>query len=330
MSQAPGWSSFPPRPWIQNKSGVKPTFALGTWSLGGDYYRPIPPLDSNNLISTALDRGIQRFDTAPVYGGGHAELLLGQIIRRYSRQHSPQITPDLHITSKVFAKKPSAIRSSLKKSLRRLGRDHLDCLLLHWPSIDGSLEESWQTILSLKKAGLIAEAGLSNIGREQFSKLEAIGKPDVLQRGFNLLFRHEGGWLEDLSHKGIKIQAYSPLCQGLLGPRYLEEGPTDRRQIIWPFQKPFVTKIRRALKDALVETHLEGQDLLGLGLAWLKSQDWLFEIIIGPKNSTQLLQLLDSEPAKFTEETLVLFERKTAFLVSDLADKPHLFSRHLS
>jgi aryl-alcohol dehydrogenase-like predicted oxidoreductase len=328
-----------------------PHYVLGTWSLGGDYYHPQSHGQSKALIQAALASGIRRFDSAPVYGRGQAELLLGQAVRDYQKKLRPhkvktvrssgerggadndQIsvpphTLNLQFSSKVFAKKPAAIRSSLEKTLKRLALQRLDCFFLHWPSQDGNLEESWETILSLKKEGLVKQVGLSNISREEVQKLITIGTPDLLQRGLNLLFRHEVPWMKELSEQGIQIQAYSPLCQGLLGPNYLEKRPQDGRQKIWHFNEPHFSAIQKALKSALSLLGLEGTDLPGIALSWLKSQKWLSGIILGPRSALQLSQLLDLDARHFSPQTLEELERQTAFLLETLGDRPHLFARH--
>jgi aryl-alcohol dehydrogenase-like predicted oxidoreductase len=309
------------------------SFVLGTWSLGEDYYSPQSISQSKNLLRAALKRGFRHFDTAPVYGKGQAELLLGQVIQEQRKERADM---PIQITSKVFAKKPAAIRSSLKKTLSRLQIPQLHRLLLHWPSPDGSLTKSWECILSLKEEGMTQEVGLSNVSLEEYERLLTIGRPDVLQRGFNLLFRHEAPWLEYLHNSGVKIQAYSPLCQGLLGPKYLGDKPPgkdaglpqDGRRKIWHFQEPYFSKIQRALREAMEENKLLGTDLIALSLAWLQNLPWLDEIILGPRSQGQLEDLMIQAQREFPSEVLESFETKTAFLTEELGDRPHLFSRH--
>ncbi|MCB0335314.1 MAG: aldo/keto reductase, partial [Bdellovibrionales bacterium] len=160
------------------------SLGCGTWQ-AYDYAHADPKV-FEKVLFTALDLGIQCFDSAESYGNGEAEKLLGRVIKGNRQQ--------LLITSK-FAhhhSRPDLIEKSLMKSLKRLGTDYLDVYFQHWPPQGGPRSETLETLIRLRKAGAVRFIGVSNWTPTDFEQCESLASQlDCVQVAYNYLWRHE-------------------------------------------------------------------------------------------------------------------------------------------
>lgn len=188
---------------------------FGAWQAGGEAWGPNPPDEQTiQAMHMGLDSGANWIDTAEVYGSGRSEELVGRAVKGRD---------DVLIFTKV-APKPSGtghaadeVRQAAEKSLRRLGRGHIDLYQLHWPTRDVELEETWGAMVSLVDDGLVRHIGVSNFNRELYDRCEVIRHVDSVQNQFSMF--HQNGrndFFSYLAEKGTGILAYSPLAYGLL------------------------------------------------------------------------------------------------------------------
>ncbi len=138
--------------------GDIPTIGLGTWRVGGNMH-PDTSRDRETVavIRAAIEMGYRHIDTAEMYGGGHAEELVGKAMRGFDRQ-------ELFITSKVLPahlKYRDTLRAC-RASLERLGSDYLDLYLIHWPNPGIPLEETFRALNELVASGQVRRLGVSN------------------------------------------------------------------------------------------------------------------------------------------------------------------------
>lgn len=217
------------------KSDLKtPYIGMGTWAIGGGvWWGENDDVLSIHTVHEALDHGITWIDTAPVYGVGHSEEVVGKALkdRRHSailstkcglewRHETPcfhKIIEGKHIYRDLSAK---SIRQDVEESLRRLQTDYIDLLYTHWQTPDLSLfplEETMDTLMALKKEGKIRAIGASNVTPEQLELYCQYGQLDVIQEKYSLLDqRIRTDLLPTCQKHQVSIQAYSPLEQGLL------------------------------------------------------------------------------------------------------------------
>jgi aryl-alcohol dehydrogenase-like predicted oxidoreductase len=171
-------------------------------------------------MHAAIDAGVSWFDTAEVYGGGRSEELVGKAIAGNDR---------VLVFTKV-APKPAGsgldrkgVRSGAEGSLRRLGRERIDLLQLHWPG-RVPIEETWEAIAALVDDGLVRWLGVSNHGTDLIERCERIRHVDSVQPHFSML-RRKGR--DDLfpfcESNGTGIICYGPLAYGLLTGRFTKE-----------------------------------------------------------------------------------------------------------
>ncbi len=234
-----------------------PPITLGLWEIGGfPFFKNIDSQRTIQLIQNAHNLGITHFDTAPVYGFGHSEKILGQAIKsirskvfistkcgvKWSKESFSSIYKDISKNS---------ILKDAENSLQRLQTDYIDLYLIHWPTPETPVQESIEALEKLKKEGKIIYYGLSNFNQKQFMEAHKYGNISAVQNKFNLLLSPKQIVLppnaNPIEKDNIAFQAYSPLERGILTSlsfdqlkikketainRLLKEyGPEQRKQI---------------------------------------------------------------------------------------------------
>jgi aryl-alcohol dehydrogenase-like predicted oxidoreductase len=200
---------------------------LGTWAMGGQGPRmswgPQDDEESVRTIVYAVEQGINWLDTAPVYGLGHAEEVVGAALRRLSPSERPYVFTKCGLRwderAQVTRRGAAAsLRHEVEQSLRRLGVERIDLYQMHWPAEDGTaIEEYWGTLLALRDAGLVREVGLSNHTTAELERAAAVEAPASVQPALSALVRDAAAdvipWCRE---RGVGVVVHSPMRQGLL------------------------------------------------------------------------------------------------------------------
>lgn len=193
-----------------------PVIGQGTWGLGGGMTRD-DSLDEMALqaIRNAIELGYTHIDTAEMYGRGHAEELVGQVIGDFKRE-------ELFIASKVWKITmyyKNTLRA-LESSLMRLGTDYLDLYLIHRPNREIPLDETFRALNQLVEQGKVKYLGVSNFNLEQLKRAQALADTPLVtnQVPYNLHKRTyvDNGVLEYCQENNILLTAYSPIDRGYL------------------------------------------------------------------------------------------------------------------
>lgn len=190
-----------------------PKMGFGTWTIGGEDYAD-PTCDERSLsaLRSALELGYTHFDTAEMYAAGHAEELLGSVIRELNL---PRET--LFITSKVSPNhlKYEDVLHSCDNSLRRLGMDHIDLYLIHWPKVGMKLEYAFRALNKLVQDGKVRHLGVSNFNLKLLKKSVELSETPLLtnQVSYSIPDRtyENNGVLEYCQQNDILLTAYSPV-----------------------------------------------------------------------------------------------------------------------
>jgi 2,5-diketo-D-gluconate reductase B len=186
-----------------------PKIGFGTWRIGND---PSADERSRLALRSALELGYTHFDTAEAYASGHAEELLGQVIREMKAPRS-----ELFITSKVSPEhlQPADVQRSCENSLRRLSMDYLDLYLIHWPGRGINLEETFLALNRLVQAGKVRHLGVSNFNLKLLQKAAVLSATPLFtnQVPYSVPDRTyvENGVLEYCQHNDILLTAYTPI-----------------------------------------------------------------------------------------------------------------------
>jgi aryl-alcohol dehydrogenase-like predicted oxidoreductase len=207
--------------------------------------------DSSRAIHAALDGGVNWVDTAPFYGWGRAEEVVGRALRGRD---------DVLVLTKCGTMRtadggdfmdlrPQAVRTDLEASLRRLGRDCVDLLQIHDPDPRVPIEETWGAVLELVAAGKVRHGGISNHPVELVERALAVGPVAALQLEYSALARGaEKTVLPFAEERGLGVLAWAPLASGFLTDRF-DVGALDEED----FRRahPFAKLDLRSVHDEL-------------------------------------------------------------------------------
>lgn len=195
-----------------------PKIGFGTWKIGGGSNAdPRTDSVSTAALRSALEIGYTHFDTAEMYAGGHAEELIGQVVREMRIKRET-----LFITSKVM---PSHLQleqvlGSCENSLRRLQMDYIDLYLIHWPQVGMKLEDTFRALNKLVRDGKVKHLGVSNFNLKLLKQSQAFSKTPIVtnQVPYSLSERsyEKTGMLEYCQQNDILFTAYSPMDEGNL------------------------------------------------------------------------------------------------------------------
>ncbi len=220
--------------------------AIGTWAVGGWMWGGSEEAESIAAIRAALDHGINLVDTAPVYGFGRSEEIVGKALSEGGLRERAVIATKVGLEwkdGKIWRNSSRArIMHEIEDSLRRLKTDHIDIYQIHWPDPATPFEETAQAMLSFFNAGKIGAIGVSNFSVDQMEQFRRAAPIHVLQPPYNLFEREiEAEILPYCQKNGIATFGYGALCRGLLSGRMREdtvfEGD-DLRRVDPKFQQP--------------------------------------------------------------------------------------------
>lgn len=195
--------------------------ALGTWAIGGWMWGGNTDLDESiATIRSAIARGITLIDTAPVYGFGHSEEIVGMALSEGLRKRAV-IATKVGLEwrdGKVWRNSsPARIRKEVDDSLRRLRTDYIDLYQVHWPDPLVPIQETAGALARLLKEGKIRAIGVSNYSPSQMDEFRKAAPIHSVQPPYNLFEREaESGVLPYAAQHDITVLCYGALCRGLL------------------------------------------------------------------------------------------------------------------
>jgi aryl-alcohol dehydrogenase-like predicted oxidoreductase len=278
---------------------------MGCWAIGGPWiygWGRQSDDDSVRSIIHAVERGINWLDTAPAYGLGHSEELVGRALRDIPEADRPLVFTKLGLVwdetrpgqppRRVAS--PSSIRWELEQSLRRLGVERVDLYQVHWPPEDGtSLEVYWEALKELQAEGKIRAAGLSNHDLGQLQRAERLGHVESLQPPFSAIKRDAAGdllpWC-DASGTGVIV--YGAMAHGLLSGRFSEKRFTELAADDWRRADPlFTDQLQRNLELAglLERIGTEHDTTAGaVAIAWTLAWPGVTGAIVGARSPEQI------------------------------------------
>ncbi|MDQ3758073.1 MAG: aldo/keto reductase, partial [Actinomycetota bacterium] len=278
---------------------------LGAWAIGGGGWQggwgPQDDDESVAAIHRAVERGVNWVDTAPAYGLGRAEEVVGRAVRELPEADRPLVftkcglvwEPGATTVSNVLA--PESIRRECEDSLRRLGVDVIDLYQFHWPTEDGTpVEDSWATMAELVDEGKVRAIGVSNFDVTLLERCQAIRPVDTFQPELNLLVRDALAetipWSRE---RGVGVIVYSPMRSGLLTGGFSRERAASLPDDDWRKGNEDFTGEGLERNLALVERLQPVADKLGcslpeLAVAWTLAWPDVHGAIVGARSAEQV------------------------------------------
>lgn len=278
--------------------------SMGSWAIGGgSWWGKNDDAESIKAIHTAIDLGVNWVDTAPVYGFGHSEEVVGKALKDrrdqviistkaglqwYDHKGSDYFKRDGHTVYKDLS--PQGIRRDLELSLKRLGTDYMDIYFTHWQSIPPAftpIEESMYELMKMKKEGKIRAIGASNVSLENLKEYTQYGQLDVIQEKYSMLDRRiETELLPFCEANSITLQTYSPIEQGLLtgkiSPDYLVSPGSVREGKAWwtPENITLVNQMLKGWEDLAQKYHCTIGNLV---IKWTLMQSEAINVLVGAR-----------------------------------------------
>ncbi|EKN01308.1 aldo/keto reductase [Acidocella sp. MX-AZ02] len=285
---------------IGKSAVVTSRIGLGTWAIGGWMWGGTDEAESIATIQSAVARGITLIDTAPVYGFGRSEEIVGKAIAEGGLRDKVQIATKLGLAwkdGKVFRDgRRARIRQEIEDSLRRLRTDRIDLYQVHWPDLETPLEETAETLETLRREGKILSIGVSNFSPAQMDAFRTAAQLDAMQPPYNLFERGiEAAELPYAANTGLTVLSYGALCRGLLSGRMkadtVFEGD-DLRRNDPKFNGERFTQYLQAVEELReLAQRRYGKSVLALALRWVLDQGPTIALW-GARNPSQL------DPAK--------------------------------
>jgi aryl-alcohol dehydrogenase-like predicted oxidoreductase len=284
------------------------TCGLGTWTFGGPYefgWGPQDDAESVAAVRHAVERGVNWLDTAPAYGFGHAEEVVGRAVEPYGAGENVFVFTKC---GRVWDERrrlatdlsPASIRRECDESLRRLGIERIDLYQFHWPdTVTGTpLEESWTTMGELVDEGKVRWIGVCNFTRDLLARIEPIRHVDSVQPPLNLIERRACDELLPWTREhGSGVIAYSPLASGLLSGGFAERRATlaadDWRRTgtapaAWKFREPHLSRALDLVEEIRPIAARLDVPVGVVAIAWVLSLEGVTGAIAGARRPAQV------------------------------------------
>lgn len=218
---------------------------LGTWAMGGSLWGETDETSSIDTILRALDIGINFIDTAPGYGFGLSEEVVGKAIKQSGKRDAIIIATkfglNLKDPNRVFRdSRKQSILEEVEASLKRLQVDYIDLYQAHWPDPHIPQEEVALTLAQLQKEGKIRAIGVSNYSIDEIDAFKKNAFLSVIQPPFNIFEREATPIIQKCKKEQIAVVGYSSLCRGLLTGLLKEDHEFEelRKNFDPKFRKP--------------------------------------------------------------------------------------------
>jgi len=315
------------------RSGLEASVVgFGTWAIGGWMWGGTKINDPEGAIHAAIDHGINLIDTAPMYGYGRSEELVGNALqgRRdrvilatkcglvwykkegdkfFDATEQGLAESERDKKYEVFINlRPAMIRHEIEESLRRLKTDYIDLYQTHWQDSSTPTEVAMAELVKLKQEGKIRAIGCSNATVEQINRYQSVGQLDADQEQYSMLQRqHEADSLPFCAENNIAFLAYSPLALGILTGKISpdqEFGEGDlRRKDPW-YQKGNRPKVDKLLDAIRSISDAKGVTVAQVVMAWTLAQLGCSHVLVGARSPEQAIANAKAGEVKLNEEEI--------------------------
>jgi aryl-alcohol dehydrogenase-like predicted oxidoreductase len=290
--------------------------ALGTWAIGGWMWGGSDEAKAIETIHRALDSGINVIDTAPVYGFGHSEEIMGKALaggRREKALIATKVGLDWGSGKILRNSSPARLRQELEDSLRRLQTDVIDIYQMHWPDEAVPFEETAKTLEAFRREGKIRTIGVSNFSPAQMDRFRSAAPLHFIQPPYNLFERNiEADVLPYAERHDLTVLAYGALCRGLLAGNVTAKTKftgDDLRNTDPKFKEPRLGQYLAAVDrlDRLARERC-GKTVLALAVRWILDRGKTIALW-GARRPDQLTPVDDAMGWKIDKATMQEIDR---------------------
>jgi len=315
------------------KSGIQASVVgFGAWAIGGWMWGGTKKNDPVGAIHAAIDHGINLIDTAPMYGYGHSEELVGAALKGirdkvvlatkcgmvwYKREgdkffdasETGEAESEADKKYEVYINlRPAMIRYEIEESLRRLKTDRIDLYQTHWQDSTTRTEDVMAELLSLKQEGKIRAIGCSNATIEQMERYLSVGQLDTDQEQYSMLQRqHEADNLIFCRDHQLAFLAYSPMALGILsgkiGPNQVFGEGDVRRGNPW-YQPENRSKVDALLTVIGSIAEDNGVTIAQTVIAWTIAQPGCSHALVGARNPDQAIANAKAGEIQLTDDEI--------------------------
>ena len=292
--------------------------AVGAWPMGNAGYGEITDKDSIEAIHAMVDKGVNIIDTAPDYGTGHSESVVGEALKGLDRSK-------LFIATKVgnggctmrairrgtghaLDSRYENVLYECEQSLRRLGTDYIDFYFVHWPDRDTPFSETMEAMRTLKRQGKIRFACVSNFQKDQILECNDMCEINGLQPPYSMVVQRDKELMKWAVSRGIKTFSYGSIGAGILSGAFRtapEFKPNDPRSFFYPFFKePYFSQVMK-LVNVLDEIGKEvGRPTVQVAINWQTQQDYVSTALNGVRNVQEAIENCGAFEWELTPEQL--------------------------
>lgn len=275
---------------------------LGTWGIGGGFFGSVDDNQSIAALRAGVEAGINLIDTAPVYGDGHSEEVVGKAIRGLKRDA-------LIIATKCgrFSCETEKIRRELEQSLTLLGTDYIDLYQVHWPDDKVPFAQTFGELEKMRQEGKIRYIGVSNFSPAQTEQAAQYCQIVSTQPQYSLLTREiETDLLPYCVEKGIGVLSYGSIAGGALSGKYKERpqlAEDDERASFYEFFREENWVYTRAMLDVLEQVaEAHGRPVVQAAINWVLKQQGVTTALVGAKTPEQAVMNAQAADWELTEE----------------------------
>ena len=291
--------------------------AIGTWGLGGGAWGDVDKNGAIKAIHTMLDLGVNLIDTAPAYGKGISEEIVGEAIvgRRdkvfISTKCGIPITEDR--TRNRDGSRAQVI-AGCEDSLRRLNIDYIDVLFQHWPDTDTPIQETMEAMNDLKKQGKIRHIGVSNYSPEQMEECLKYVDLEVLQPPFSMVDQSAREIMQWANNHNIANMTYGSMGAGILSGKIRElidygEGNVRGRFYSY-FNEPGFSQVMELLKvmDVIADAH--GVPVSHVAIAWTFQKEYVHTALIGVRTEEHAKENCAAMDFVLSDEEMAILDKE--------------------
>ncbi len=319
------------------RSGIEASaIGLGTWAIGGWMWGGTDEAKSISAIQASIDEGISLIDTAPAYGQGLSEEIVGKAIagRRekvvlatkcglvwHTQKGNHFFDYDGKPVHRYLGK--DAIVHEVEQSLKRLGTDYIDHYITHWQDPTTPIAETMEALETLKTQGKIRSIGASNTTADDVKAYVAAGQLDAIQEEYSMIKRDIEETLVPLCRKEkVSVLSYSSLALGLLtgkiGPDRTFEGD-DQRKDNPRFSVENRRKVARLMDAIAPIAEAHGATKAQVVIAWTLQQPGITFSLCGARDPEQARENAKAGRLRLTSEEIGLIGDAAATHLTELA-----------